>query len=244
MATLAAESLQQKDFLCGPFQTARILRELGFDADEDAIAVAARSLLPDPAPASVPPGTTPKTDYAVDLPRVPPEVAGTAVEPLVAAIDDAGRGELRCLPLRGRWTAERVAALVERGPRVARLLANVRTGPFWGTHPPLEVLEAELAGDEREGPPSEWDVGHFCELAGLMRGSGGALVVVRDSYPAFGLAGHHLQPPRAVAAALERGDGREGGVLAIADAARVEDVRRLAEELELEIAAWDNGTRR
>ena len=244
MATLAAESLKQKDFLCGPFQAARILRELGHDADEDAIAAAAGSLLPEPAAGSVPPGAAPKTDYAVDLPRVAPDVAGTAVGPLAAAIESAAGGALRAVPLRGDWTPSGVETLVDRGTRLARLVANVRTGPFWGTHPPRELLEAELAGDEQEGPPSHWDVGHFCELVGLLRGSGGSLVAVRDSYPSFGLAGYHLQPPRAVAAALQRGDGREGGVLAIVDAARAVDVERLAAELGLEIAPWDNGTRR
>lgn len=244
MAMLAAESLKQKDFLCGPFQAARILRELGYEADEDALAAAAGSSLPEPAAGSVPPGAVAKTDYAVDLPRVAPDVAGTAVEPLAAAIEAVAGSALRAVPLRGDWTASSVEALVDRGTPLARLLANVRTGPFWGTHPPREVLEAELAGDAQEGPPSDWDVGHFCELVGLLRGSGGSLVAVRDSYPSFGLAGYHLQPPRAVAAALERGDGREGGVLAIAETARAGDVERLADELGLETSPWDNGTRR
>jgi hypothetical protein len=244
MATVAAESLQQKDFLCGPFQAARILRELGHAATEDELAEAAGSLLPDRSAGTVPPGAVPKTDYAVELPRVAADVAGTAVDALAAAIEAAAGGALRAVPLSGEWTADPVEALVDRGTRLARLVANVRTGPLWGTHPPLELLEAELAGEEREGPPADWDVGHFCELAGLLRGSGGSLVAVRDSYPSFGLAGYHLQPPRAVAAALARGDGREGGVLAIVEAGRVRDVERLADELGLETSPWDNGTRR
>jgi hypothetical protein len=244
MATVAAEALQQKDFLCGPFQAARILRELGHAATEDELAAAAGSLLPERSAGTVPPGAVSKSDYAVELPRVGADVAGTAVAPLAAAVEAAAGGAVRAVPLSGEWTAQRIAALVERGTRLARLVANVRTGPFWGTRPPLELLEAELRGDEQDGPPSDWDVGHFCELVALMRGSGGSLVAVRDSYPSFGLGGYHLQPPRAVAAGLERGDGREGGVLAIAEADRAPDVERLAAELELEVAPWDNGTRR
>jgi hypothetical protein len=146
--------------------------------------------------------------------------------------------------VRGTWTAERVAALVDRGARSARLLANIRTGRLWGTRPSAAELEAELSGAQVDGPPAEWDVGHFVELAGLLRGSGGTLVAVRDSYPSFGLAGYHLQPPRALAAALDRGDGREGGILAVAAAARAAEVETLATGLGLELRIWDNGTRR
>ena len=244
MATLAVASLQQKDNLCGPFQAARILRELGYEADEDELAARARSVLPDPSGGSVPPGAESRSDYRYELATAPPAEAGTAVAPLAQAIESASGGALRCVPLRADWTPERVEALVGRAARTARLIANIRTGHFWGTRPPFEVLAAELEGREVEGPPSEWDVGHFCELVGLLRGSGGALVAVRDSYPSFGLAGHHLQPPRAVAAALNRGDAREGGVLAVAERENAQRVEALAAELGLDLGYWDNGTRR
>jgi len=69
-------------------------------------------------------------------------------------------------------------------------------------------------------------------------------VLVCDSYPSFGWNAHHLQPPRAIAAALLRGDGREGGVLAIAPRRRAAGIEAVSAELELEVAIWDNGTRR
>jgi hypothetical protein len=244
MATLTTDALQQKDNLCGPFQASRILRELGYEADEDELAARAGSVLPDPSDGSVPPGAESRTDYRVELPSSPPEDSGTAAAPLAEAIEAVGGGDLRCLPIRGEWTAERVGSLVERGTPPARLIANVRTGHFWGTRPPFDALEAELEGREVDGPPAEWDVGHFCELACLLQGTGGSLVVVRDSYPSFGLAGHHLQPPRAVAKALDRGDGREGGVLAVTARENAQRLEALATELGLEVGHWDNGTRR
>jgi hypothetical protein len=65
-------------------------------------------------------------------------------------------------------------------------------------------------------------------------------VVVRDSYPTLGWAGHHLQPPRALAAALMRGDGRRGGILAVVPASGAAAVQALAGELGLEIELWNN----
>src|SRR5439155_1352043 len=78
-------------------------------------------------------------------------------------------------------------------------------------------------------PPADWDVGHFVNLAALARGPAADLVVVRDTYQELGLAGHHLQPPDRVAAALRRDDGHEGGVLAVLAAAAA---RALRERLE------------
>jgi hypothetical protein len=234
--------LQQKDNLCGAFQAARILRELGFEADEDTVALRAGSVLPADPEGSVPPGVTSRTDYRDDLPTVPAAESGTAAAPLAATIESLSGGALRAVPLRGTWTAERVERLVDAA--AARLLANIRTGPLWGTHPPVKTVIEELANGDAEGPPSDWDVGHFVELVSLVRGAGGLLVLVHDSYPSFGWNARHLQPPRAVAAALRRDDGRDGGVLAIAraeDAARIE---ALAAELGLDVATWDNGTRR
>jgi hypothetical protein len=85
-------------------------------------------------------------------------------------------------------------------------------------------------------------VGHFVELSRIVRGRAGSLVLVVDSYPSLGWMGRHLQPPAAVAAALERDDGREGGVLAVVPAGEAASVEALAGELSLEIRLWDNGT--
>jgi hypothetical protein len=242
MATPVLSELQQKDNLCGAFQAARVLRDLGFDADEDTVALRAGSVLPADPEGSVPPGETSRTDYRYELPTVPPAESGTAAEPLAAAIESLSGSALRAVPLSGPWTAERVERLVARAG--ARLLANVRTGPFWGTHPSVETVIEELASGDAEGPRSDWDVGHFVELVSLARGKGGSLVLIHDSYPSFGWNARHLQPPRAIAAALQRGDGREGGVLAVVQAKDARRVEALAAELGLEVAPWDNGTRR
>jgi hypothetical protein len=247
------ETSQQKDNLCGPFWAARVLRDFGViewdgeTIDEDLIALRAGTVLPHPAEgsSSVPEGAESLTNYRFVLPTGPPADSGTDAGALLEAIEEASGGAVRCLPVRGEWTGEQVWRLVEAAPELgARLVANVRTGRFWGSRPRPEALLRELDGAVAEGEPPEWDVGHFCELAALIRGRSGALVVVRDSYPSLGLNAHHLQPPRVVAAALERGDGREGGVLAVVPAERAETLRALVAEIGLEIGIWNNGTRR
>jgi hypothetical protein len=223
MATVV-ESAQQKDNLCGPFWAARLL-----GADEDEVALRAGTILPDRDDGSVPPGARSKTDYTVELPGGPPEESGTSAHGLLEAIVASGAS---CIPLRGPWTDDRVARLLEaKGDGF--LLANVRTGPFWSSKPPIEAVIAELAGEEADGGSHEWDVGHFVQLERLI---GGRLVLVHDSYPTLGWNGKHLQPTRLVAAALERGDGREGGILAINAG---DDLQQIAT-----IGLWDNGTRR
>ena len=243
---------QQKNGLCGPYWAARILRESGIDEwagepiDEDLIALRAGSVIPDdPAEGSVPRGASNRTDYRFELPVLPAADSGTAAGALAGAIEAAAEGTLCCVPLRGPWSAERIDGLVERGRGLgARLLANGRTGRLWGSRPSQEALLAELHGRRPPDVPPDWDVGHFFELSLLLRGPGGTLVLVRDSYPSLGWGGQHLQPPRAIVAALDRGDGREGGVLAVVPVERAVAMRELAEALALEIGIWDNGTRR
>jgi hypothetical protein len=246
--TFTASAAQQKDNLCGPFWAARVLTDAGIATwdgeplDDDLVALRAGTLLPEPDDGSVPPGAQSLTDYRFELPRAEPRVSGTAAGRLAEAIERASGGALRCVPMRGDWTAQQVSGLVERSGS-ARLIANVRTGAFWGSRPTPDALLAELRGEPVDGPPADWDVGHFCLLELLVRGPGGALVLVHDSYPSLGWAGCHLQPPRAVAAALRRDDGREGGVLAVAHPEDSAYLEALAHELALEIGIWDNGTR-
>jgi hypothetical protein len=45
-----------------------------------------------------------------------------------------------------------------------------------------------------------------------------------------------------VAAALNRGDGREGGVLVVVPSDAAGDAEALAHDLSLDIGLWDNGT--
>jgi hypothetical protein len=183
-------------------------------------------------------------DYRIDLPRVDADAAGTSAAGLARAVWRLSGGALVAVPLQGDWGAQVVERLVERAQGLgARLLANIRTGPLCSSRPPIEALLSYLEGDRsRAVPPFEWDVGHFVELVTLVRGLLGTLVVVRDSYPSLGWDGHHLQPADALCAALNRSDGRSGGVLAIISAERADAVRALAEELSLESEFWDNGT--
>lgn len=242
---------QQKDNLCGPFWTARVLNESGFSTwngepiDEDLVALRARSVLPDAhTDAGVPPGAVSRAAYRYALPTAPVEESGTSASALVEVIETASGGELCCVPLRGAWNVERVERLVDEARNQgSRLIANLRTGRLWGGRPPIEVLLAELEGRPVQDPAADWDVGHYVELEMLIRGPQRSLVVVHDSYPSLGWDGRHLQPPRVLAAALLRGDGREGGVLAVVPKARREVVKALAADIGLDILTWNNGTR-
>jgi hypothetical protein len=250
-AIVETASAQQKDNLCGPFWAARVLNESGFEKwdgepiTEDLVALRAGTLLPEAHHGSdVPPGAINHVSYRYQLPVAPVEQSGTSADALARAIEAASSGRLRCVPLSGDWNVHRVERLVEEAAGLgSRLLANVRTGRMWASRPPVEVLLAELEGRSVVEPEADWDVGHFVELEMLIRGPRGSLVVVHDSYPSLGWQGRHLQPPHAMAAALERGDGREGGVLVIVPQVGVEAARVLAAELGLEVRFWNNGAR-
>lgn len=246
---LSPKDPQQRDNLCGPFHAARLLADAGItefegeQLDQDLVALHAGTALPQvEVGPQVPPGAANLRDYRFELPRVEQARSGTRLRGLVAAIESLSGGRLVCVPLCGEWTAETVEGLhggaAEFG---ARLIANVRTGHFWGSRPPLEAVLAVLDGEEVvDPPPADWDVGHFVELMQLVRGRRGGFVLVRDSYPSLGWAGVHLQPPGAVAAALNRGDGRNGGVLAVAPSDRSAELERLGAELGVEVKMWDN----
>ncbi len=250
-AAVETASAQQKDNLCGPFWAARVLNESGFDTwdgeaiTQDLVARRAGTLLPETHDGpDVPPGAVSQVSYRYQLPTGPAEQSGTSAGGVAGAIEAASGGLLRCVPLSGEWNVHRVERLVDEGAGLgSRLIANVRTGRMWASRPPVEILLAELAGGSVVEPEADWDVGHFVELEMLIRGPRGSLVVVHDSYPSLGWQGRHLQPPDAIAAALERGDGREGGVLIVVPQIGVEAARALAAEIGLEVRIWDNGTR-
>ena len=245
------EGAQQKDNLCGPFWAARVLNESGFASwdgepiDEDLVALRAGTVLPDGhTDGSVPPGAVSHATYRYELPTAPVEESGTSAAALAEVIEAASAGELSCLPLRGAWNVDRIERLMDEARDLgARLIANLRTGRLWGSRPPFGVLLSELEGRPVQDPAPDWDVGHFVELEMLIRGPQRSLVVVHDSYPSLGWDGWHMQPPRVLAAALLRGDGREGGVMAVVPKARAEAARAVAAELGLDVRTWNNGTR-
>jgi predicted amidohydrolase len=243
-AGLYAAEGQQMDNLCGCFWGSLALRAAGIDADQEAVALEAGAILPGGDPIThVAPGATPRCDYRVELPLAAvPASAGTAAPPLAAAIERLSADALAAIEIAGPWSAEHVCALLDAAAPAAILIANVRTGLFWGSRPDPAVVVSHLTGGSPEPPPADWDVGHFVELAALVRGPAGALVVVRDTYRELGLDGHHLQPPDRVAAALRRDDGSEGGVLVVCAAAGADVLRGALRDEGFDLRGWDNGT--
>lgn len=253
LAALHEAALPQKDECCGPFWGMLGLRALGIDevdgepVDQDLVAREAGTTLSHEDPyVSLPPGEEPRVDYRLRLPAAEAAAeAGTNAPPVARAVERLSQGRLAVVRVAGPWRPQTVVALLElcleQAPD-AVLVANVATRHLAGTHPAQATLVAHLEGEPAEWPPSEWDVGHFVGLGFLLRGRGGSLVGVRDTYRSLGWNGVHLQPPAAVAEALARDGGAEGGVLCICRAA---DASRLTEVLVaegFELRDWDNGS--
>ena len=242
-AELYAAERQQKDNLCGCFWASLVLRTAGVEADQDEVAAAAGAILPGGDPRThVAPGATPRNDYRVELRVDPtPGVGGTSALAVARAIERLSGGVLSAIPVAGPWTAESVTTLLAIAAD-ATLVANVRTGRFWGSRPDPAAVLAHLRGAQIEPPPADWDVGHFVNFAALVRGPAADLLVVRDTYQELGLAGHHLQPPDRVAVSLRRDDGHEGGVLAVVGSAGAGALRERLEREGFELRHWHNGT--
>jgi hypothetical protein len=247
LAELHEKAIPQKDQLCGPFWGALALAAAGHPADQDEVALRAGTTLAEGDPAEwLPPGASPRTDYVLPLPVSPDESSsGTSASGLARSIETLSEGALRVVPVAGPWAAESVVSLVEvvasEAPECA-LVANLRTGRLWGSKPPARHLLDHLLGLPVEAPVPDWDCGHFLAIVASLSGPGGALVVLRDTYAELGWGGYHLQPAGAVAAALERGDGHEGGVLCVLEPSGAEALARGLEEDGFELRHWDNGT--
>ncbi|HEX2235765.1 MAG TPA: hypothetical protein VHK89_05780 [Actinomycetota bacterium] len=253
LAALHAREMPQKDNLCGAFWGALVLQAAGVTAwngepvDQDLVALHAGTVLPvgDPVDA-VPPGASPRTDYRLALSTAPESAsAGTAAAAVRRALELVSEGRLAVVPVAGPWSAASVVDLIDAAEETqagAVLVANLRTGRLWGSRPPAALVLAHLAGRPVDPPPPDWDVGHFVTLASRLRGRGGSLVVVRDTYPVLGWGGYHVQPPEAVAEALARGDGHEGGVLCAVPAPAAEELRRALSARGFDLRDWDNGT--
>jgi hypothetical protein len=245
IAEIHAQELPQKDNLCGCFWGAIVLRAAGIaDVDQDRVAVEAGTTLPEGDPATfVPRGEQSRQDYRVPLPTTADSGAsGTSARALAQAIEHLSAGRLIVIPVAGPWSAESVAGLVADAAGKATLLANLRTGLLWGSRPSTDVLLTYVTGGHVQGPGPEWDTGHYLNLVASLHAGVRSLVVVRDSYRSLGWNGYHFQPADAIARALERGDGREGGVLCICSP---EDEKCLRAQLQgggYELRHWNNGT--
>lgn len=245
IAELHARELPQKDNLCGCFWAAIVLQAAGIEGvDQDSVALESGTSLPEGDPATfVPPGEQSRQDYRVSLPTATESGAsGTSAPGLAEAIERLAEGRLVVIPVAGPWSAESVADLVESVGGKATLLANLRTGLLWGSRPNTDVLLTYVMGGHVEGPGPDWDAGHYVNLVTSLHAGAQSLVVVRDSYRSLGWNGYHLQPPDALARALERGDGREGGVLCVCAPEDEKPLRAELEHLGFELRHWSNGS--
>lgn len=246
LALLHKRALPQKDQLCGPFWGALALTAFGHPTGTEAVAQRAGTVLAEGDPAGwLPPGASPRTDYAAPLPTTADEArAGTSATGLARAVEELCDGDLSVVPVGGPWTAETVAHFVEAASSAPGcvLVANGRTGRLWGSRPDPALLLDHLLGGADGAPAPDWDAGHFLQVLAVVRGPGGALVALRDTYPTLGWGGHHLQPAEAVAAALERGDGAEGGVLCVCAASAAGTMRGRFERAGFTLRHWNNGT--
>jgi Family of unknown function (DUF6885) len=253
IAELHARELPQKDSLCGCFWgaialcAAGVLEVDGERVDQDRVAVEAATVLPEGDPATfVPPGESSRQDYRLPLGVASdPGAGGTAAPAFARALERLAGGRLAVVPVAGPWTAQSVAELIEAVAAVApatTLVANVGTRWLWGSRPHPAVLGAYLAGQEPEPPPPDWDTGHYVNLAAVLRRQSRALVVVRDSYRSLGWEGYHLQPAGALARALARGEGREGGVLCVCPSSSEAALGGRLGDAGFELRHWDNST--
>jgi hypothetical protein len=246
-ALLHERAMPQKDQLCGAFWGALTLSAAGHAASQEEVALRAGTTLAEGDPTGwLPPGASPRTDYEATIPVATDKAsAGTSARGVAQSIEELSRGALAVVPVAGPWSAEAVVSLVEIAVATAPecvLIANLRTGRLWGSRPPARLLLDHLLGRPVQAPPPDWDCGHFLTIAACVGSPGGALVVLRDTYPQLGWAGYHLQPAAAVAAALERGDGKEGGVLCVCGAPAAEALAGRLGEAGFGLRHWDNGT--
>lgn len=243
----------QMDNLCGPYWASVLLRANGWEASQEDVALAAGTLLPSTGDPStwVPRGEAHRDRYLRAIPRTEDlEATGTSVAGLLSAASELSGDACRLLPIRGRSggsidavALEELVGLLDRHPAwQAAPVLNLRVGLLWGTRLSFEAALAYLSGAEVEAPEPEWDVGHFVNVAGLARCEARSMMLLRDSYRSFGWNGYHLQPLEAVANAIRRDDGREGGCLLFVASDDASTIERELKEVGFDIGGWDNGT--
>jgi Family of unknown function (DUF6885) len=254
-ALLAAHerALPQRDDLCGAFCGALALHAAGIagagegEVDQDAVALAAGSVVSPPRTAgTLPSGESGRRDYRLSLPVIEdPALSGTTASGLCRALEELSAGQLAAIPYRGPWSASTLGGLFEVAAGVQRpvtLVANLATRQLWGARARIDQLLGYLFDGEQAGPAADWDVGHFACVIGRVRGPAGILYAVADTYLSLGGRGLHLQPQERLALALERPEMPPGGAIVIAFAEDAPALRAGAGALGLNEALWDNGT--
>jgi hypothetical protein len=252
-------AVNQRDNLCGCFWAWVALRAFdGSDlVDEEPAALAAGCVVPvgetDPA-FSLPwrgAGVIASWPYRLPLPTSADEGAiGTSAHGVVRAVEVLSEGRLAVLAYRAtEWTTalveELVGTLVGLGSMPLLPVLNVATEHFIGsTIDSAAVFAHLLHGAPLPVVEPDWRVGHFCSLAGVLRGPAAGLVVVRDTYRAMGWRGHHVQTCATLAAALERNGTGAGGMLLITPSTLVDVVRAAMDRVDVVNELWDNGSPR
>jgi hypothetical protein len=245
--------LPQRDDLCGAFCGALALRAAGIapgsgeGIDQDAVALAAGSVISPPrAAGALPSGESGRRDYRLSLPVIEDAaLSGTTAAGLCRALEELSGGQLAAIPYSGVWSASALGGLFEVLAGLRRpvtLVANLATRQLWGSRAHAGQLLDYLFDGELEGPAPDWDVGHFACVIGRVQGPAGILYGLADTYPSLGGRGLHLQPQERLALALERPDMPPGGLIVIAFAEEAPDVRAGAAAVGLTEALWDNGT--
>jgi Family of unknown function (DUF6885) len=254
-ALLAAHEreLPQRDDLCGAFCGALALHAAGIagggeeEVDQDAVALAAGSVISPPrAAGTLPAGESGRRDYRLSLQVIEDQaLSGTTASGLCRAVEELSAGRLAAIPYSGPWSASALGGLFEVAAGLQRpvtLVANLATRQLWGARPRTDQLLGYLFDGEQTGPAANWDVGHFACVIGRVLGPAGILYGVADTYPSLGGRGLHLQPQERLALALERPGMAPGGLIVVAYAEEAPVVRAGAGALGLNEALWDNGT--
>jgi hypothetical protein len=253
LLSVHAHELPQRDDLCGAFCGSLALRAAGIDEhrgeplDQDAVALAAGSVVAGMRdPATLPRGEHGRRDYRLSIPAIEdPDRSGTTAAGLLDAIATLSEGRLEAIPYSGPWNTSTLAGVFELVCALERpvtLVANFATRHLWGGGASVNQLLGYLFDGDLQGPPPDWDVGHFACVFARVRGPRGSLYGVADTYPALGDGGVHMQPQEHLEAALERRDEPAGGMFVVAVAQDAAAVRAGAAALGLVERIWDNGT--
>jgi hypothetical protein len=248
-----ARELPQRDDLCGAFCAALALRGAGIERwedeplDQDAVARAAGTVVSRVADrAALPHGERGRRDYRIAPALIDDAtVSGTNCAGVVAAIDELSGNSLAAIAYEGPWTVPAIDGMFDLLATLSHptaLIANVATRHLWGGAARAEQLLDYLLDGIDDGPPPDWDVGHFVCVVARTRGPGGSMYAIADTYPSLGSGGVHIQPRERLARALQRPGMAPGGMIAVVADTDASAVRDAAQPLGLREGVWDNGS--